>query len=221
VRSALSEAQEPAHRAAMTTARPLLISTMLRRALGRRLGPAAAHRIASDADGRYLPPPPLARTRAGQFNVRLAAYLLALRDALTASGRSAVEAEELLAEALARTDRRLNRPLDAAVRLLHPTDWGARIGLREKISRRLSFPPPDWVMVDVPCADGYAYDVQRCVFADYLRERGEGAFCQQVLCAQDFRMAQAHGEVLQRTGTLAGGANRCDFRYEAIGRTHG
>lgn len=213
VRSALAEALGPAHRAGMTTARSRLISTMLRRALGRRLGRAAADRIASDADKRYLPPPLLARTGSGQFNLRMAAYLLALRDALTAAGRSAAEAQELLAEALFCTNRRLNHPLDAAVHLLHPIDWSARIALREKISRRLFFPPPDWVMEDVPDPDGFAYDVQHCVFADYLRGRGEGAFCQQVLCAQDFRMAQKLGEVLQRTGTLAGGAPRCDFRY--------
>lgn len=157
----------------------------------------------------------LARTRSGQFNVRMAAYLLALRDGLTAAGRSTAEAEELLAEALFCTNRRLNRPLDAAVRLLHPRDWSARIALREQISRRLFFPPPDWVMEDVPDPDGYAYDVQHCVFADYLRGRGEGAFCQRLLCAQDFPMAQEHGEVLQRTGTLAGGAPRCDFRYRS------
>jgi len=197
----------------MTTGMVRPMRWMLRRALARGLGRSAADRITRDADEHYLSPPPLARTGSGAFNLRIAAHLLALRDALTADGRSVAEAEELLAEALFHVNRRLNWPLDAVVRLLHPTDWMARVALRESISRRLFFPPPDWVMVDVPDPVGFAYDVQQCVFAEFLGGRGEGAFCQQVLCAQDFRMAEEHGEGLQRTGTLAGGAARCDFRY--------
>lgn len=126
-RSTLADVFGSAQRAAMTAGMVRPMSWRLRRALGRRLGRSAADRITRDADEQYLSPPPLARTGSGAFNLRIAAYLLALRDALTADGRSVAQAEQLLAEALLRVNRRLNRPLDAVVRLVHPTDWMARV----------------------------------------------------------------------------------------------
>lgn len=191
---------------------PRLLAAVVRRALSPALGRAAAAEVMHSA-GRYAPPPPLARTRAGRFNVQTAAYLLAVRDALIGTGIPAGQAEDLLADSMYRVMRRLHRPIDAVAAVLHPRDPLARVRSREKIDEALFFRRPDWVMTDVGTPSGYAFDVHRCLYADYLRGRGEQEFCQRVLCAQDHRMAEARGELLVRTGTLAGGADRCDFRY--------
>ncbi len=189
-----------------------LLGEVARRGLTPALGRAAAARVVRSADAQYVPPP-LARTRAGRFNVQTAAYLLAVRDALVDTGVPAGQAEDLLGDLVYRMMRRLFRPINAVVAALHPRDPLARVRRREKIDRALFFRRPDWVMIDAEAPSGYAFDVHRCLYANYLRGRGEQEFCQRVLCAQDFRMAKDHGVVLVRTGTLASGAGRCDFHY--------
>lgn len=199
--------------ALIKTRPPRLLGRVVRRGLTPALGRAAAARVVRSADARYVPPPALARTRAGRFDVRTAAYLLAVRDALIDAGIPAGQAEDLLGDLIYRVMRRLQRPIDAVATVLHPRDPLARVRRREKIDRVLFYRRPDWVMTDVDTPSGYAFDVHRCLYADYLRGRGEQQFCQRVLCAQDHRMAKDHGEVLVRTGTLASGAGRCDFHY--------
>ena len=199
--------------ALIKTRPPRLLGGAFRRGLTPALGRAAAARVVRSADGRYVPPPDLARTRAGRFNLQTAAHLLAVRDALIDAGIPAGRAEDLLGDLMYRVMRRLHRPIDAVAAVMHPRDPLARVRRREKIDEALFVRRPDWVMTDVDTPSGYAFDVHRCLYADYLRGRGEQEFCQRVLCAQDHRMAKGRGEVLVRTGTLAGGADRCDFHY--------
>jgi len=68
-------------------------------------------------------------------------------------------------------------------------------------------------MEDVDVAGVYAFDVKRCLMAEYMRGRGEARFCQAVTCSQDLLMAAERGERLARRETIAGGAGRCDFRF--------
>ena len=203
--------------ALIKTRPPRLLGGVARRGLTPAQGRAAAARVVRSADARYVPPPALARTRAGRFSVRTAAYLLAVRDALIDAGIPAGQAEDLLGDLAYRVMRRLQRPIDAVAAVLHPGIPLERVRRREKIDRALFYRRPDWIMTDVDTPSGYAFDVHRCLYADYLRGRGEQGFCQRVLCAQDHRMAQHHGEVLVRTGTLASGAGRCDFHYLLTG----
>lgn len=143
----------------------------------------------------------------------MASYLLALRDALVETGKPPEEAVDLLAEVTSGVMGRLQRPLDVLAATVHPRDPFARTRFRENLARRLFYRPPDWVMTDVEVPGCYAFDVHRCLYADYLAGRGESQFCQRVLCDQDQQMAQRRGQPLLRAGTLAGGADRCDFRY--------
>ena len=196
----------------MTTRPPRLLALVFRLALTRSIGSPEAARTTAEAARRYVPPPPLARTPGGRINVQMATYALAVRDALASTGRSPAEAEDLVRRAMYRALRTFRAPLYAAGRIAHPADASARSLLVGKIDRRM-IRPPDWLMEEVPCADGYGYDIRRCVLADYLRERGEAGFCERVICAQDFLVSRAYGERLERSSTLAGGAERCDFRF--------
>lgn len=173
----------------------------------------ATSAILDTAERRYVAPPPVARTAGGRLNLRLAAYLLALRDALLESGVAAEDANGLLADALFRVMHRFYRLTDAIAMIRHPVDRAARGRWRQGLSRRLYFRPPDWVMADVRGSRFYAFDVKRCLLADYMRERGESEFCRQVVCAQDLLLAQDRGETLVRTETIAAGSPRCDFRF--------
>jgi ubiquinone biosynthesis protein len=63
------------------------------------------------------------------------------------------------------------------------------------------------------CAEVVAFDVHRCPVADYFRREGRAPLCVPTFCDLDFPLARVWGAVLERTGTLAGGAPRCDFRW--------
>ena len=183
-------------------------------ALGRRLGRKDAHAVVEAADHLYVPPPALARTSPGRSNLTMAAYLIALRDAIAEIGVESAHVNERLAADLHRVMRVGYAPLEVFAAATHPRDAMRRTRFRQRFAQRMLFKSPDWVMEDVPAARGcYGFDIRRCVLAEYMRSRGEAVFCEEVLCSQDRLMARSRGERLVRTKTIAGGADRCDFRF--------
>jgi hypothetical protein len=108
-------------------------------------------------------------------------------------------------------------------------DWLHRAGMvrhRDPLRRlrwesrllcRLYYARPAWLLDEVPVPAGYGLDIKRCAIADFYRQLGRGGLCEQTICVQDERVARRYGAsagiAFQRTGTLAGGADRCDFRY--------
>ena len=182
-------------------------------ALRRELGRQTTAAVLRSADRSYVPPPPLARTSAGRFNLEMGAYLLAMRDSLAAVGYEGSAANALLAQSLYRVMRRFYGPMDALAVAVHPLSRPARARWRQRLSRRVFFRPPDWKMDEVPHSRAYAFDVRRCVMAEFMSSRGEQQFCLDVVCKQDLLMAQSRGELLERNRMIAGGDDRCEFRF--------
>jgi L-2-amino-thiazoline-4-carboxylic acid hydrolase len=182
-------------------------------ALRRELGQRTTAVVLRSADRRYVPPPPLARTSAGRFNLEMGAYLLALRDSLVTVGYEGAVANAILAQSLYRVMRRFYRPMDALAVAVHPRSRLARARWRQRLSRRIFFRPPDWIMDEIPQSRAYRFDVRRCVMAEFMFSRGEQRFCQDVVCKQDLLMAQGRGELLARNQVIAAGDDRCEFRF--------
>lgn len=193
---------------------PLVVRLGARAALTARLGPRRADAIIRGAKRRYVPPPDLAVTASGRLNLRMAAYLLALRDAMSELGAGPSSVDGDLARDLFHVMRVVYLPVDGVARLLHPRNRRSRAAWRQRLASRMFFKAPDWDMHDVDGESGYAFDVRRCVLAEYTRSRGELAFCREVICAQDLMMARARGEELLRPQTIAGGAATCTFRFQ-------
>ena len=197
----------------MASASLRLFRWQARSALRPELGAAATKIVLDSAEARYGPPPALARTASGRLNLQMGAYLLALRDALVEAGHDPVAANDLLARSLYGVMRRFYRPMDALAVAAHPRSKLARARWRERVSRRVFFKSPDWTMDEVRAPGAYGFDVSQCAMADFLRSRGELQFCRDVICRQDTLMAQGRGDQLDRRHTIAGGDDRCDFRY--------
>lgn len=83
--------------------------------------------------------------------------------------------------------------------------------------RRFPFSEPGYHMVDVASdPDVVGFDVRRCPVAEYLRAEGLGELCVQTWCDLDFGLAVRWGARLERTQTIAGGADHCDFRWRVV-----
>lgn len=198
---------------------PIAFRWIARRALGSRLDDSTVDTVLRSADSGYHATRPRngpAHTASGRLNVRMAAYLVALEHALVEQGVARSEARPMLRDALFEVMRTVWAVPDKLVRTFGPRDELGRIRTRQRISQRLYFREPDWVMREVPVAGGFGMDVERCVMAEHLASLGEAALCEEVLCAQDLLMARARGVRLERSGTLAGRSPRCDFRFFAV-----
>ncbi len=79
--------------------------------------------------------------------------------------------------------------------------------------------PGDWVAAFVP-GDGrtfdLGYDYSQCGALKYFQALG-AAEAAPYFCINDFLASRAMGTGLFRKGTLAAGADRCDFRYKLDG----
>lgn len=77
--------------------------------------------------------------------------------------------------------------------------------------------PDDWLVEAVLPREGdpfdVGYDVFRCPVVQYLEERGLRRFAAW-FCRDDYPLHAAMGIRLERTRTLADGADRCDFRLK-------
>ncbi len=193
---------------------PKGIRRAARRVIAEQLGGPVADRVIARADRSYpdiagrIPP----SGRGARHLLRMGSYAIALLDALVDSAVEPQAASGLISDAVFATIRP-SRDALALVGRLRSRDHLRRALWTSGIARRFYYSTPDWVMEDVPVAGGFGMDVTRCIVAEFFASMGMGELCQQVICDQDERDATYRGIVFKRTGTLAGGADRCDFRY--------
>ena len=79
--------------------------------------------------------------------------------------------------------------------------------------------PGEFVVEVADRSDGefdYGYNIKSCAIC-YLYGKHDAMDLVPYMCASDDVMSDQRGEGLRRTGTIALGAHRCDFRYEAGG----
>lgn len=100
---------------------------------------------------------------------------------------------------------------------LERSSWAAAVeGAREQVARRvfarLGNVPEATIRSG---ADWLEVDVNRCRFNELCRELGRPQLAP-LFCAADTRFFEQPGSPVKlvRTGTMAGGASRCDFRFE-------
>lgn len=79
---------------------------------------------------------------------------------------------------------------------------------------RFPFDPPAYVMRDAEARDAIVFDVLRWPIAEYFRDQEATDVYTGTSCDLDHALAEAWGGRLVRKETLAGGAPRCDLRWE-------
>lgn len=195
--------------------RPLL-APAVRRGLRSRFSSPEIHGVLDEAFKNYeqqRPRLPKKKELGARLMVHFAALTAGFYRALLARRVPDEEARRLTAEvtwhvydkmaavpwALARATKR--RPHD-------------RLRRATELFRRFPFRAPSYDMVDVDAAaDVVAFDVRRCPVAEYFQAQGLSQVCVDAWCNLDVPLAKKWGARLERAGTLAQGANHCDFRW--------
>jgi len=194
----------------------LFLARPARQSLLVRVEAPVADRILDQAWRNYdaleadLPHEP---TLGARLLLQSAAFGIALHQALIDAGEGEEEATQRVADAMwpAFQTSCLPGTLFAKMSSRDPLTRARRANA---VFEKLFLAPPAYEIEPVAAAEyELAKDVVRCPLADYFRARGMSELCTAAFCDLDFLMADEWGVSLTRTGTLAQGADRCDFRW--------
>jgi ubiquinone biosynthesis protein len=196
----------------------LFLARPARQSLLVRVEPADADRILADAWREYdaleadLPREP---TIGARLLLQSAAFAIALHRALVDAGEHENEATQRVADAMWASFQTSNLPGDLIANV-STRDPLTRARRANAVFEKLFLSPPAYQFEEVLAApDEVAKDVVRCPLADYFRAQGMEDLCTAAFCDLDFLMADKWGVALTRTGTLAQGSDRCDFRWRS------
>lgn len=195
--------------------RPIL-APAVRRTLRARFSRTDVRRILDDTFkdyGQQLPRIPREQELGGRLMVRLAALTAGFYRALRTRDVADEDARRLTGEVTWLVYEKMSAVPWLVARLTKATPY-ERLERVTQLFRRFPFRAPSYDMVDVPGGDGVvAFDVRRCPVAEYFRAQGLSQVCVDAWCNLDVPLAKKWGSRLERTGTLAQGAERCDFRW--------
>jgi ubiquinone biosynthesis protein len=226
-RQATDEVAEQVWRAAFTGVRGrlehgglwnALLEPHARAALAGTIWADHVTEILEEAWERYYelePDLPVEQTLGATFTTHLAIATLAIYRALRARGAEKDEAYRLIYDAGWRLYTRMGEPplLLASATTRAPVK---RLRIATDLFRTFPFGEPGYLWQDVddtPHAVGF--DCLRCPVAEFFARHGESELCVHTWCELDFPLAEKWGGRLERSGTLASGAARCDFHWHA------
>lgn len=149
------------------------------------------------------------------FSTHLAVATLAMHQTLLRHGVDPSRSHALLHEIGWRFYTRMGR-IPELLASAFTRDPAKRLEFGTRLFRTFPFGSPGYGWRDVPTPDGsVAFDCTKCPVAEYFGRHDASKLCVNTWCKLDFPLAAQWGGRLERTGTLAGGANCCDFRWYA------
>ena len=149
------------------------------------------------------------------FTTHLAAATLAMDEVLQRHGTGGAESHRLIYDIGWRIYAQMGEP-PLLVASAFTRDPNKRLKLATDLFRSFPFGAPSYQWRDIPSADGtVAFDCTKCPVAEFFAGRNASELCVQTFCRLDFPLAEKWGGSLARSGTIASGAAKCDFRWKA------
>ncbi len=150
------------------------------------------------------------------FTTHAAALILALHETLLRHGIAAAESHRLIHDIGWSVYRQMAEP-PLLIASAFTRDPRKRLELATDLFRGFPFGSPSYQWRDVASPDGaIAFDCLKCPVAEFFASRDASELCVQTFCRLDFPLAQTWGGRLERSGTIASGAELCDFRWYPI-----
>ena len=162
---------------------------------------------------RLKPEVPAMPTVGGSVMVQLAAMSTAFYQELTARGQSEETSTQLFYDIAWKIYVKMGR-LSWWL-----AGWGNRstdghLLKTTKLFRAFPFNSPSYEWKDVQTANNVVgFDWVRGPVAEYFQSKGLSKFCTKTWCSLDYPLAELWHAKLERTGSIAGGADKCDFRW--------
>ena len=83
-----------------------------------------------------------------------------------------------------------------------------------KLFRKFPFNSPSYGWQDVETTNSIvSFNCIKCPVAEYFQSKELSEFCVATWCALDYPLAEMWDARLERTGSIAGGSEKCDFRW--------
>ncbi len=188
--------------------------------------PPRATQLIADIEAAFIriqPDVSFAKTSKNPVDRRmeLAAYILATIEVLDKAGAPL----EKIREVLHGIAHELVRPKNALQRLLKKlpakmiNTWVAKFLIRQMQKRVGERSHPDGFAVRVltdkkeTLGFGYGIDILECGICKLYNKHGQQKYTH-LLCEIDYITTSMAGLTMHRSGTIALGASKCDFRYE-------
>lgn len=148
--------------------------------------------------------------------VRGAALTIAFYQVLIAHGFERTTAQSLVSAATWKIYRVMGRIPWLAARVM-TGDPHRRLLLATRMFRRFPFGSPSYLWKDVDGDPGVVgFDCLRCPVAEYFNSQNQAGLCVAMFCELDFPLATQWGAGFARSGSIAGGSARCDFRWRVL-----
>lgn len=166
---------------------------------------------------RYLqlkPAVPTTPTMGGSLMVHLSAMSTAFYHELTARGKNKELATQLFYDIAWNVYQKMGRFS------WWLAGWGNRSSYNRllkatKLFRAFPFNSPSYQWKDKQTTTNVVgFDCVKCPVAEYFETKGLSKFCASTWCALDYPLAEMWNATLERTGSIAGGATVCDFRWK-------
>lgn len=147
------------------------------------------------------------------FSTHAAALILAMHETLLRHGVAAAESHRLIYDIGWSVYRQMAEP-PLLIASAFTRDPRKRLKLATDLFRSFPFGSPSYAWRDVSSPDGaIAFDCVKCPVAEFFASHNASELCVQTFCRLDFPLAQTWGGQLERNGTIASGAEHCDFRW--------
>ncbi len=147
------------------------------------------------------------------FTTHAAALVLAMHETLLRHGVAAAESHRLVYDIGWSVYKQMAEP-PLLVASAFTRDPQKRLKLATDLFRSVPFGSPSYEWRDVPSLDGaIAFDCVKCPVAEFFASHDSSELCVQTFCRLDFPLAETWGGQLKRAGTIASGAERCDFHW--------
>lgn len=166
---------------------------------------------------RYIqlkPEVPKMPTTGGTLMLHLSAMSTGFYQELTAKGKDAETTTQLFYDIAWKVYQKMGRFSWWLAGIGSRTDYDRLLKATE-LFRTFPFNSPSYQWKDVKVGKNVVgFDCHKCPVAEYFETKGLSRFCTQTWCKLDYPLAELWNAKLERSGSIAGGAKICDFRWK-------
>lgn len=156
---------------------------------------------------------PKQQTLGATFTIHLACATLALYNTMIKFEKTKEEATELIFK-LGWTIYTRMGEIPMLIAGMFSDKTIKKMELATQVFRMFPFTSPDYGWEDISSEKNViAFNCTRCQVAEYFKKFELGDVCYHTWCKLDFPLAEQWGGHLKRNGSIAGGSEKCDFRW--------